>query len=121
VELDCGSIKRWFDKSFMKIYGREGCVQISSHTDSRTRRRNGDSHLAKISSILVKIIPIFLIAFSLSQGQNCPQRKRFQDAEDKINVMVELNAVPLDAFAECFQKFFKRFNKCIKVGGDYCE
>jgi hypothetical protein len=38
--------------------------------------------------------------FSLSCGENCPQRKRFQDVEDiKKNVMAELNAVPLDAFA----------------------
>jgi hypothetical protein len=41
------------------------------------------------------------------------KRKRFQDVEDiKINVMAELKA-ELEAFADCFQKLFKRRNKCI--------
>jgi hypothetical protein len=32
--------------------------------------------------------------------------KRFQDTEDiKENVTAELNAPPLEAFADCFQKF----------------
>jgi hypothetical protein len=48
--------------------------------------------------------------------------KRFQDVENiKKNVMAELNVVPLEAFADSFQKFFKGFNKCIQVGGDYIE
>jgi hypothetical protein len=50
------------------------------------------------------------------------ERKRFQDVEDiKENVTAELNAVPLEAFADCFQKRFERCNKCIQVGGDYFE
>jgi hypothetical protein len=33
--------------------------------------------------------------------------KKFQDAEDiKKNVTAELNAVPMEAFADCFQKLF---------------
>jgi hypothetical protein len=32
--------------------------------------------------------------------------------------MAELNAVPSEAFVDCLQKLFKRFNKCIQVGGD---
>jgi hypothetical protein len=48
------------------------------------------------------------------------KEKRFQDVEDiKKNVMAELNAVPLHASADCFQKLFERCNKCIQVGGDY--
>jgi hypothetical protein len=50
------------------------------------------------------------------------QGKRFQDGEDiKKNVMAELNAVPLEAFADCFQKLFERCNKCNQVGGDYVD
>jgi hypothetical protein len=34
--------------------------------------------------------------------------KRSQDVEDiKKNVTAELNAVPLEAFADCFQKHFE--------------
>jgi hypothetical protein len=45
--------------------------------------------------------------------------KRFQDVEDITkNVTVELNAVPLESFADCFQEIFERFNKFIQVGGD---
>jgi hypothetical protein len=48
--------------------------------------------------------------------------KRFQDVEDvKKNVKAERNAVPLEAFAGCFQKLFERCNKCTQVGGDYFE
>jgi hypothetical protein len=37
---------------------------------------------------------------------------RFQDGEDiKKNVMAELNAVPLEACAVCFQKLFKGCHK----------
>jgi hypothetical protein len=51
-----------------------------------------------------------------------PKGKRFQDVEDiKKNLTAELNVVPLEAFADCFQKIFKRFNKCIQVHGDYFE
>jgi hypothetical protein len=50
------------------------------------------------------------------------KRKRLQDIEDiKKNVTAELTAVSLEVFAECFQKFFKRFNKHIQVGGNYFE
>jgi hypothetical protein len=60
--------------------------------------------------------------FSLSYSENCPQRKGFQDIENiKKNVTSELNAVPLESFADCFQKLFERCNKCIHVGGDYFE
>jgi hypothetical protein len=45
--------------------------------------------------------------------------KRFQDVEDiKKNVTAELNAVPMEAFADCFQKRFGRCNKFIQIGGD---
>jgi hypothetical protein len=48
--------------------------------------------------------------------------ERFQDVEDiKINVTTELNAVHLEAFADCSQKLFKRFNRCIQVGEDNFE
>jgi hypothetical protein len=39
----------------------------------------------------------------------------------KKNVKAEMNAVPLEAFADCFQKLIKLFNKCIQVGRDYFE
>jgi hypothetical protein len=45
--------------------------------------------------------------------------KRFQDIEK--NLTAELNAVPLQAFSDCFQKLFERCNKCIQVDGDYFE
>jgi hypothetical protein len=49
-----------------------------------------------------------------------PKGKSFQDVVDiKKNVTDELNVVPLEAFAGCFQKLFERCNKCIQVGGDY--
>jgi hypothetical protein len=35
--------------------------------------------------------------------------------------MAELNAVPLEAFADCFQKLLERCKKYIQVGGDYFE
>jgi hypothetical protein len=41
-------------------------VKISSYTNSRMRRTNGNSHHAKTSFIPVKTIPVFLIALSLS-------------------------------------------------------
>jgi hypothetical protein len=44
---------------------------------------------------------------------------RFQHAEDKKTVMAELNAAPLEAFADYFQKLFKQFNKCTQVGKNY--
>jgi hypothetical protein len=48
--------------------------------------------------------------------------KRFHNAEDiRETAMAELKAVPLEAFVDCFQKLFKRFNKCIQVRGDYFE
>jgi hypothetical protein len=48
--------------------------------------------------------------------------KRFQNVEDiKKNVTAELNAVPLEAFADCFQKLFESCNKCIQIGGDHFE
>jgi hypothetical protein len=48
--------------------------------------------------------------------------KRFQDVEDiKKNVTVELNAVPLEAFADCFQKRYERCNKFSQLVGDYFE
>jgi hypothetical protein len=48
--------------------------------------------------------------------------KRFQDVEDiKNSVTAELNALPLEAFADCFQKLFERCNRYIEVGGDYFE
>jgi hypothetical protein len=39
----------------------------------------------------------------------------------KENVTAKLNAVPLEAFADCIQELFKRFNKGIQVGGDCFE
>jgi hypothetical protein len=39
----------------------------------------------------------------------------------KKNMTAELNTVPLEAFADYFQKCFEQCNKCIKVGGDYFE
>jgi hypothetical protein len=34
--------------------------------------------------------------------------KRLQDSEDiKKNMMAELNTVPIEAIADCFQKLFK--------------
>jgi hypothetical protein len=33
----------------------------------------------------------------------------------------ETKAVPMECFADCFQKRFRRFNKRIQVGGDYFE
>jgi hypothetical protein len=47
--------------------------------------------------------------------------KRFQEVDIKKNMMAELNAVPLEAFADCSQKLSERCNKCIHVGGDYFE
>jgi hypothetical protein len=48
--------------------------------------------------------------------------KKFQDVEDiKKNLTAELNAVPLEAFADCCEKRFVRCNKCIQVGGNYFE
>jgi hypothetical protein len=50
------------------------------------------------------------------------KRERFQNVEDIMkNVTAELNAVPLEAFADCFKKLFKRCNKCIQVSENYFE
>jgi hypothetical protein len=41
--------------------------------------------------------------------------KKFQDIEDiKKNVKAELNAVSLEAFSDCFQSLFERFNSVFK-------
>jgi hypothetical protein len=54
--------------------------------------------------------------------KTAPKAKRFQDVEDiKINMTAELNAVPLEVFDDCFQKLFKRANKCIQFGEHYFE
>jgi hypothetical protein len=48
--------------------------------------------------------------------------KRFLGVDAiKENVTAELNAVRLEAFADCFQKLFEQCNKCIQVGRDYFE
>jgi hypothetical protein len=48
--------------------------------------------------------------------------KWFQNVEDiKKIVMAELNIVPLETAADCFQKLFKQYNKRVQVGGDYFE
>jgi hypothetical protein len=48
--------------------------------------------------------------------------KTFQDFGDiEKDVTAELNPSPFEAFADCFQKLFKRCNKCIYVSGDYFE
>jgi hypothetical protein len=53
---------------------------------------------------------------SLSQGKTGHKGKRFQDVEDiEKNVTAEQNAVPLEAFADCFQKLFKRFKEFIQL------
>jgi hypothetical protein len=45
--------------------------------------------------------------------------KRFQDVENiKKNVTAELNSLPLEAFADCFQELVERCNKYIKVRED---
>jgi hypothetical protein len=45
------------------------------------------------------------------------KEKRIQDAGDIMrNVTVELKAVLLEAFPECFHKLFKLFNTCIEAG-----
>jgi hypothetical protein len=36
-------------------------------------------------------------------------------------VTAELNAVSLEAFADCSQELFEQCNKYIQVGGDYFE
>jgi hypothetical protein len=47
--------------------------------------------------------------------------KRFQDVEDKKNVMAELNAVPLETFADYCQKLLEQCTKYIQIGGDDFE
>jgi hypothetical protein len=50
------------------------------------------------------------------------QENKFCDAEDiKKNVTAQLNAVPLEAFSDCLQKPFERFNTYNQVGEDYFE
>jgi hypothetical protein len=45
--------------------------------------------------------------FLFHKAKTTLKGKRFQDAEDiKKNVMTELNTVPLEAFADSFQKLF---------------
>jgi hypothetical protein len=67
----------------------------------------------------VKKIPIFLLHFLFPKVKPALKGKRFQDAEGiKENVTAELNAVPLQAFADSSQKLLKRFNKCIQVDGE---
>jgi hypothetical protein len=46
------------------------------------------------------------------------KEKRFQNVENvKKNVTAELNTVPLEAFADCFEKLFKPFNRYIQFDG----
>jgi hypothetical protein len=61
-------------------------------------------------------------SFLFPTAKTALKGKRFQDVEDiKKNVTAELNAVILEAFADCFQKLFERYNKCFQVGGDCFE
>lgn len=39
----------------------------------------------------------------------------------KKHATAELNAPPLEAFAGCFQKLLKQFNKYVQVCEDYFE
>jgi hypothetical protein len=60
--------------------------------------------------------------FLLPTVKTALKGKRFQDVEDiKKNEKAELNAVPLEAFADSFQKRFEQCNKCTQVGGNYFE
>lgn len=50
----------------------------------------------------------FYCVFPFRKVKTVQQGKRFQDVKDiNKNMMAELKAVPLEAFAECFQKFIK--------------
>jgi hypothetical protein len=58
--------------------------------------------------------------FLFSTGKTARRGKRLQDVEDiKKNVTAELNAVPLEAFADCFQTLVERCKKYVQVGGDF--
>jgi hypothetical protein len=60
--------------------------------------------------------------FLVPSAKTALKGNRFQDVGDiERNVTAELNAGPFEAFADCFQKFFKRCNRCIQVSGDYFE
>jgi hypothetical protein len=90
----------------MKICRTGRSAQNSSHTDSWTSITSRDTHHDKASSRLVKTIPIFFIAYFLfPKVKTALKGKKFQDVEDiKKNMMSKLNIVPLEAFADSFQK-----------------
>jgi hypothetical protein len=83
------------------------CTEFVAHrlTDEQ---KHGDSHHAKSLSRLVKTIPIFCCIFLFPKVKTALKGKRFQDIKDiKKNMMAELKAVRLEAFAKCFQKLIK--------------
>jgi hypothetical protein len=41
--------------------------------------------------------------------------------EIKENSLTELRSIPKQAFQECFQNWKKRWERCIKRGGEYFE
>jgi hypothetical protein len=60
---------------------RKICVQFVPHThavEQKQLRLLSNRNFIR----LVKTIPVFVIACSLSEGENCFQRKEFQDAEE---------------------------------------
>jgi hypothetical protein len=103
-----------------ELWKRKICTKFMPHRhmDEQQQQRHIMPRLHPDSS---RHSQFSCLHFSLSWGENCPQSKRFQDVDDtEKNTTAELNGVPLEVFANCFQKLFKRFNKSIQVGrGDF--
>jgi hypothetical protein len=72
-----------------KFLARHGVVEISHQPYS-----------SDLTPVDIFLYPTLKTAF---------KGKRFHDVEDiKKNLTAELNAVPLEAFADCFQQLFER-------------
>jgi hypothetical protein len=92
-------------------------------TPTQGRAEESETHFTpRLHPDLSRQSEFSLLHFLFPNMETALKGKRFQEVEGiKINMTAELGAVLLEAFADCFQKLFKRLNKYIQVGEDYFE
>jgi hypothetical protein len=60
--------------------------------------------------------------FLFTTLKSVPKGWRFEpDEEIQQNSLADLRSIPKEAFQECFQNWEKRWERCMKSGGEYFE
>jgi transposase len=60
--------------------------------------------------------------FLFTKLKSVLKRRRFESVEElEENSLVQLSSIPEEAFQECFQKWKKRWEQCIKGKGDKAQ